>query len=206
MDSGDEIAVADEADAVLWGRCLDGDGEAMAMLFDRHERRLFRAALRDASTVHDAEDIVSTVFLELWRSRARVRVVDGSLLPWLLVTCANVSRNVARSRRRYRTLLAKLPPDEHEPDPADGALDAIEALQRDRRVAAALRELRPADRQILVLSAVEGLSLAECASALGIGHDAAKARLTRARRRAKSLLTESMGDPFVAVRMEETRA
>lgn len=183
MDSGDET------DAMLWLRGLEGDGEAVAMIFDRHERRLFRAALRDAPTSHDAEDVVATVFLELWRLRAKVRLVDDSLLPWLLVTTTNVSRNAARSRRRHRNLLAKLPPDPPATDAGDEALDNIVALQRERRIAGALNDLRPADRQILLLTAGDGLTLAESAAALAISLDAAKARLTRARRRARKLLS-----------------
>ncbi|WP_440710364.1 RNA polymerase sigma factor [Herbiconiux sp. YIM B11900] len=177
-----------ESDEVLWRRSLGGDGGAIALIFDRHERRLFRAALRDAPSAHDAEDVVATAFLELWRLRERVRIVEGSLLPWLLVTTANVSRNAARSRRRHRNLLAKLPPDPPAPDVAEEALDRIDALQQERRFAAALGRLRAGDRQILVLSAVEGFSIEECAAALDIGRDAAKARLTRARRRARALL------------------
>ena len=184
MDSGDKT------DAMLWLRGLQGDGEAVAIIFDRHERRLFRAALRDASSPHDAEDVVATVFLELWRLRARVRLVDESLLPWLLVTTANVSRNASRSRHRHRKLLAKMPPDPPTRDAGEEALDNITALQRERRIAAALRELRPADRQILFLTAVESLTLAESAAALDVSLDAAKARLTRARRRARNLLIE----------------
>jgi RNA polymerase sigma factor (sigma-70 family) len=201
MDSGDET------DATLWLRGLEGDGEAVAVIFDRHERRLFRAALRDAATSHDAEDVVATVFLELWRLRSKVRLVDDSLLPWLLVTTANVSRNATRSLRRHRNLLAKLPPDPPATDAADVALDNISALQRERRIAAALLDLRPADRQILLLTAVEGLTLAESAAALSVSVDAAKARLTRARRRARDLLSEERaGSRPGELEFEETPA
>lgn len=179
-----------ESDDVLWLRCLSGDGGAMALIFDRHERRLFRAALRDASFPHDAEDVVATVFLELWRLRERVRLVDGSLLPWLLTTCVNVSRNASRSRRRYRNLLAKLPPDLPAPDASLEALDRVGALRDERGLAVLLGRMRPADRQILLLTGLEDLSLSEVAAALGITHDAAKARLTRARRRARSLTSD----------------
>ncbi|WP_382304530.1 RNA polymerase sigma factor [Herbiconiux sp. UC225_62] len=200
MDSGDET------DAALWSRGLEGDGEAVAVIFDRHERRLFRAALRDAPSTHDAEDIVATVFLELWRLRAKVRLVDDSLLPWLLVTTANVSRNASRSRRRHHNLLAKMPPDQAVPDSGEEALDNIVALQRERRISAALQGLRPADRQILILTAVEGLSLTESSAVLGIGYDAAKARLVRARHRARKLLTSDAIGRRDEIEFEETPA
>jgi RNA polymerase sigma-70 factor (ECF subfamily) len=200
MESGDET------DAALWRRGLEGDGEAVAVIFDRHERRLFRAALRDAPSTHDAEDVVATVFLELWRLRATVRLVDDSLLPWLLVTTTNVSRNVSRSRRRHHNLLAKMPPDPPVPDSGEEALDNIVALQRERRISAALRELRPADRQILILTAVEGLSLTQSAAVLGIGYDAVKTRLVRARHRARKLLSSDPTLRADAIEFEETSA
>ncbi|WP_396133584.1 RNA polymerase sigma factor [Arthrobacter sp. 1088] len=46
---------------------------------------------------HDAEDATAAAFLELWRRREGVRLVDGSILPWLLVTTTNTARNLQRS-------------------------------------------------------------------------------------------------------------
>ncbi|WP_449374720.1 RNA polymerase sigma factor [Arthrobacter psychrolactophilus] len=66
---------------------------------------------------HEAEDVVATVFLELWRRRVKVRLVDGSILPWLLVTTTNVARNTRRAAFRYRKLLNSLPRAEDAPDP-----------------------------------------------------------------------------------------
>ncbi len=100
---------AAEIDEVLWDRSLTGDGEAFGLLFDRHRERVFRHACRLADTRQDAEDVVASAFLELWRCRAKVRLVDGSVLAWLLVTTTNLGRNAARSRRRYRQFLDRLP-------------------------------------------------------------------------------------------------
>jgi DNA-directed RNA polymerase specialized sigma24 family protein len=96
-------------DGGLWARSLQGEGEAFGLLFDRHRDRVFRHAYRLAGERHDAEDIMSTAFLELWRRRLKVRMVDGSVLPWLLVTTTNVARNSKRSAFRYRKLLDSLP-------------------------------------------------------------------------------------------------
>ena len=57
----------------------------------------------------DAEDVAASAFLELFRRRDDVRVVNGSVLPWLLVTASNLARNSARARRRYQEFLARLP-------------------------------------------------------------------------------------------------
>ncbi|MFS2076169.1 RNA polymerase sigma factor, partial [Curtobacterium sp. CT11-133] len=84
MDSGD------------WAMALEGDGEAFGRVFDRHRHRVQRHCMRLVPVDTDAADSVAIVFLEAWRNRARVRLVDGSLLPWLLVTATNVARNQTR--------------------------------------------------------------------------------------------------------------
>lgn len=173
-------------DGELWTRSLRGDGRAFAGLFDRHRARVFRSVLRLVETTHEAEDVVATTFLELWRLRDRVRIVDGSVLPWLLVTALNVARNAARSRRRYERVLASIPVVHDNEE-----LDRIEALHSERATMAALRSLPAADAAILVLVGFEGLTLSESAQVLGITVEAAKQRLSRARRRAR----ERVGHP-----------
>ena len=73
-------------EAVTWRLALAGDGDAFGLIFDAHSGRVYRHARRLTNGVHDAEDVLGAAFLELWRRREDVRVVDGSVLPWLLVT------------------------------------------------------------------------------------------------------------------------
>lgn len=115
------------SDAEHWDRVLEGNAQAFAVCFDRHRDPVFRSLLRAVDQTHEAEDLTATVFLELWRRREAVHLVDGSLLPWLLATATNVGRNAARARRRYRSFLARLPPPSAAPDTAvtvDRRLDA----------------------------------------------------------------------------------
>lgn len=51
---------------------------------------------------------MATAFLELWRRRDTVRVIEGPVLPWLLVTTTNAARNSGRESLRYRKLLSSL--------------------------------------------------------------------------------------------------
>ena len=163
-----------DADAADWAHAVAGDGEAFGRIFDRHRDRVRRHGQRLAPTIDDVEDLVALTFLEAWRRRRSVRVVDGSVLPWLLVTASNVARNQQRAARRHRALLAKLPPASTVPDPA----------RRDESgVVARLDELSVADRQVLVLCVLEGFSEREAAEALGVPPGTVKSRLSRARRR-----------------------
>jgi len=56
------------------------------------------------------------VFLEALRRTAAVRFENGSALPWLVVVATNLARNQARTRRRYRSMLARLPAPDPEAD------------------------------------------------------------------------------------------
>jgi RNA polymerase sigma factor (sigma-70 family) len=179
---------AAETDAAEWARAVHGDGEAFGRIFDRHRDRVRRHGLRLAPTTAEVDDLVALTFLEAWRRRAHVRVVDGSVLPWLLVTATNVARNQQRAARRHRALLARLPEPERHDDPAD----RIEQTG----IAARFDELALADRQVLTLCVIEGYSERDAAEALGVPPGTVKSRLSRARRRlAASVAPSPHSDP-----------
>lgn len=174
----------------LWTRSLGGDSAAFGELFDKHRDRVFRHAFRLVGNVHDAEDAAATVFLELWRRRKHVRVVDGSILPWLLVTTTNTCRNIQRAARRYRTFIDALPRD---PD----ALGAEEELLRrtpldsvDEPLIVALRTLTPTDMQLFALVNLEDYPISDAATVLKLTTTAAKTRLHRSRVRLRAALSE----------------
>jgi hypothetical protein len=73
----------------LWELARAGDSAAFAMLFDKHRDRVFGHALRSMRPPHDAEDVTAMVFLELWRRRKAVTLVNETLIGWLLVTTNN---------------------------------------------------------------------------------------------------------------------
>jgi RNA polymerase sigma factor (sigma-70 family) len=155
-------------------RAVAGEGEAFGVIFDVHKAAVRRQVARFLVTPQDIEDAVAIVFFEAWRRRSALRLVDGSALPWLLVTGANVARNVRRSAARYRALLAELP------DPV-GRLDAVGYEEHD--VLIALRSLALTDQQILTLCVLEGWSERDAAAALNVRLGTVKSRLHRAKRR-----------------------
>jgi RNA polymerase sigma factor (sigma-70 family) len=181
------------SDAGLWSRTLDGENAAFGVLYDRHRDRVFRHALRLVSERTSAEDATGTAFLELWRRRQDVRLVQESVLPWLLVTTTNVARNTRRGLRRYRALLDSLPRSEPVPDVADLAFGDDPLTQIDVGLAASLRRLAPMDLRLLTLVALEGYGLPDAASLLGLSEPAARSRLHRARTRIRSDRSRSDG-------------
>jgi RNA polymerase sigma factor (sigma-70 family) len=170
--------VRNNHEELLWRRCLDGDAEAFGLIFDHHRDRVFRHLYRMLQNQADAEDAVAASFLELWRRRGRVRLVDGSVLAWLLATATNVSRNLRRSQARYRRLLSSLPREAHRPSAEEVAIADL-PLRSD--LASALNELSTKDVQLFSLVALEGYSPAMAAESMGISAGAARTRLHRIR-------------------------
>ncbi|MCC4248748.1 MULTISPECIES: RNA polymerase sigma factor [Microbacterium] len=162
-----------ETDADLWRDALAGDGDAFGALFDRHRDRVFRHAYRLVQHAADAEDTLAAAFLELWRRRRAVRLVDDSVLPWLLLTATNCARNLARSRRRHHAVLDALP---REPGEADAPPDPM-----DRTLVASISRLRPRDARLLALVALADLEIREAAPLVGLSPGAARVRLHRIR-------------------------
>jgi RNA polymerase sigma-70 factor (ECF subfamily) len=172
-----------EEESAAWAASLKNDGNAFAVIFDLHRDRVYHHALRMTSNVHDAEDVVAASFFELWRHRKSVRVVDGSVLPWLLVTTTNLTRNLTRGIRRYRALITSLPRATEMRSSEDLALESIEGIRLAASVREAMGTLAPADVALIVLTAFERYSPAQAAVALGITEGAARTRLHRARAR-----------------------
>ncbi|MDQ1204093.1 RNA polymerase sigma factor [Microbacterium sp. SORGH_AS_0862] len=181
MGEADVTDAAQGRESAAWQRVRAGDESALGDVFDLHQGRVFRHAFRLLGDHEDAKDAVAVAFFELWRRRGSVHVVDGSVLPWLLVAVANAARNLERSARRYRALLAKTPAERH--------VDAPSASD-ESGVLAALRKLPERERAVVVLAVLEGFSEREVAEALGIAPGTVKSRLSRAKAKLRDEMVE----------------
>lgn len=185
-------SVGDEA--TVWAAVLRNDSHAFVTIFDQHRDRVFRHALRMTANVHDAEDVTAGAFFELWRRQKSVRVVDGSVLPWLLVTTTNLARNLTRGLRRYRALIDSLPRAQSVSSAEDVALEHFEELRVAAQVKEALSGLSATDAALITLITFEHYSPAQVAAAFGITDGAARTRLSRARSRMAEVLVASDND------------
>lgn len=160
-----------------------GEQDAIAILFDRHADRIYQHCYRLTADRSDAEDATASTFLEVWRHRERVRVHDGSAVPWLYGVATNVCRNLTRSRRRQLRAVARRTAPEPVPDHADGVVDRVAAEQRLREVLGAVDALPQRERDVVALVTWSGLSYDEAATALAIPVGTVRSRLSRARTR-----------------------
>lgn len=178
----------DEADAALWLEAASGTEHAFVVIFDRYRARIFRAAYRRTADISQAEEAVAIVFLEAWRLRKRVRIVDGSLLPWLLAVTTRVTYNLTRSQRRYGRLIAQLPPSLDQEDPSSDVDERLDGRVRRADLKEAIESLAPGDRAVVELCLIEEFPLAAAAAALDLPLGTVKSRLHRARRQLRTKL------------------
>jgi RNA polymerase sigma-70 factor (ECF subfamily) len=159
----------------------DGDAAALRDLLQRASAPAWRWSRGFCRNPDDAADLVQDVLHTLLRSLQRFRG-DSSLSTWTYV----VARRACARRRQRGKRQAPLdaPAYAHLRDRADGAPGPVHRLERRElaeRLEAAIAELPVAQRSVLVMRDVEGLSAAEVGEALGIGERAVKSRLHRAR-------------------------
>jgi len=180
------LIVSDSSDEAVWDRVGSGDARAFGLIWDRHADRVLTHLLASGHQRADAEELAATAFLELWRRRSAVRFVDGSVLPWLIVTARNVARNAVRAQRRYGRLLSQLSAPDPASDPADDVADRDATVRLLRET---IRAAKPVDGDLLAMTALEGFSLRDAAAAVGLTEAAARSRLSRFRTQLRSTLT-----------------
>jgi RNA polymerase sigma factor (sigma-70 family) len=180
-------AVQATGDEQIAERVRAGDAGALGELFVRHGPAVFRYAFRRTADRAEAEDVLSIVFLELWRTRERMIAPNGRALPWLLGIARNVLARERADRQRHALILQEL--RRHAPElDDDDPTDRLEAEERMRRVRRALAMLGRREREVIELCVWAGLSSQEAAVALGISAVAVRLRLSRARRRLAKLV------------------
>ncbi|MFF5566641.1 RNA polymerase sigma factor [Streptomyces sp. NPDC012623] len=173
-------------------RLREGDPAALAEAFQEHANAVYRHALWSTGNWATAEDVVSLTYLEAWRSRERLRPEEtGSLRPWLLGIATNVLRNTARSARRHRKALARMPRSDTVPDFAEEVAGRLTDAERLAAAKAALEGLRRTEREVFTLCVWGGLDYASAAEALDIPIGTVRSRLSRARAK----LRDSVGHP-----------
>ena len=155
-----------------------GDAAAFDGVFAAYRGRVFGYLVRMTSRRDLAEDLTQEVFLRLARAARRLRP-DTRLRGWLFTVAHNVLVSHARAAKATAALATELA-DQPAP-PGRTPFEALADTATQLRVERALAALAPIYREVVLLIAIEGLSAAEAGEALGLGAEAVRQRLSRAR-------------------------
>jgi RNA polymerase sigma-70 factor (ECF subfamily) len=172
------------SDAELLRKIAAGDLTVFDQLVDRYKRPLFNHIRRRVNDPHRAEDLTQEVFLRLFRAaRADTYTGQARVVTWLFTIAGNaVTDHLRAEGLRASVRLAR---DEAESqDPSDAAA----AREGESRVRRLLLELPEAQRVVVELHVLDGLSFADVAELVGSPIPTVKSRLVYALRKLKPLL------------------
>ena len=174
------------SDEALIARIAGGDRLAMQVLFARHHVRVYRFVLRLMRNDATAEDLISEVFLDIWRQAGKFEG-RSAVSTWML----SIARFKALSalRRRPEQEL-----DEETAEQIKDHSDDPEVALAKKDKAAVLREclskLSADHREIVDLVYYHEKSVEEVAGIVGIPEATVKTRMFYARKKLSELLKE----------------
>jgi RNA polymerase sigma-70 factor (ECF subfamily) len=171
-------------DEVLIGRIASGDRLAMQVLFARHHVRVYRFALRLVRDQSKAEDLISEVFLDVWRQADRFEG-RSAVSTWLLA----IARFKALSalRRRPDEELDEEAAEAIE-DPSDDPEEALAKKDKSAAIRKCMEGLSADHREIIDLVYYHEKSVEEVAEIVGIPENTVKTRMFYARKKLAELL------------------
>jgi len=174
----------DRSDAELLRASSAGSAEAYSVFFRRHVNAITRYAVRRSPNPDDVADLVGECFLVALQASHRYVPETDTALPWLF----GISRRLLAKQRRKYAGNRRLEVKASNAFPAftaaedDDVAAAIDASRQAPILEEALARLTRSERDVLEMVAYDGLSPTEAAVALDITPNAARLRLSRARR------------------------
>jgi RNA polymerase sigma-70 factor (ECF subfamily) len=169
-----------ESELQLVSRLRTGDPGAFDAVHRAFNARLYNFLVRLSNRRDVAEDLLEDTWLRLVKHARRLRP-DTRLGPWLFTVARHVHANYRRSRLLEDSHAAGLLGLWPNARPGPSPLEAVEANETGRRLAAALASLPLAYREALLLVAVEGLRHSDAAEICGVTAETMRQRLSRAR-------------------------
>lgn len=199
-------------DKELVERAQKGDAAAFAVLVERHQRQLYRLAMRMTGSEADAQEVLQEAFLNAYQKLPLFRG-EAQFSSWLYRIAANSALMRLRRKRRAPDALGEQPLELAGPRfSAEGHLEPTSVGDWSQRadekmmstelgtaIDKAVKELPEDYRTVFLLKDVDGLSNDDIAHALELSVPAVKSRLHRAR----LALREKLGEFFDAARPEE---
>lgn len=187
-------------DAELVQRAKDGDTDAFGELVNRYRYQVYGLCLNLLGDFDIANDAAQEAFVQAFVKLRQLRDPE-KFVAWLKRIAENVCRQLLRQPKR------EVPLDETQlPDDEEQLTEALEQMERRELVYKALSQLNDADRLVITLFYVDGLTTKEVAEFLGSSVNAVEVRLHRARNQLKEAMMAMVGETLKSQAPDETFA
>jgi RNA polymerase sigma-70 factor (ECF subfamily) len=176
------------SDEILIGRIAGGDRLAMQALYARHHVKVFRFVLRLVRNEASAQDLISEVFLDVWRQAARFEG-RSAVSTWILAIARFKALSSVRRRKEAQL-------DEEEAERIEDEADTPEVALQKKDTGEVLRQclakLSPDHREIIDLVYYHEKSVEEVAEIVDIPENTVKTRMFYARKKLAELLKQAV--------------
>jgi RNA polymerase sigma factor (sigma-70 family) len=164
-------------------RCRAGQRDAQFELYNLYSRAMYNTALRMVQQPHDAEDILQSIFVEVFTKLDTFRY-ESSIGAWIKRITINKCINFLKSRRLAFQELNALSDRAEEPEsePERNPRYSIDRIQK------AISSLPDGYRVVFSLYAVEGYDHEEIAGILGVTEATSKSQYSRAKAKLREML------------------
>jgi RNA polymerase sigma-70 factor (ECF subfamily) len=196
------VAKAASGDIVDVAKAASGDMDAFRALVEQHSRYLFGVVFRLVRNTADAQDVVQNTWLKVHAQLGRFEA-RSEVRTWLTRIAVNCAIDFLRSSKRREAAYDPADLDDHAANinaftPQPGADRLVLASEIEARVGQTMSCLTAVERAAFMLRHVEGMSISEIGSELGLKTSATKHCIFRAVRKMRAALA-----PFVQVRSAE---
>ena len=174
------------SDDTLIARIAGGDRLAMQVLFARHHVRVYRFVLRLVHNQATAEDLISEVFLDIWRQAGKFEG-RSAVTTWMLGIAR--FKTLSALRRRQEDELDEEMAERIE-DRADDPETALAKKDKGAVLRQCLTALSAEHREVIDLVYYHEKSVEEVAEIVGIPAATVKTRMFYARKKLSELLKE----------------
>jgi RNA polymerase sigma-70 factor (ECF subfamily) len=169
-----------------------------------YERRVFALVYRMVGRRDEAEDLAQEVFVQVFKAIDQFRG-DSKLSTWIFRIAVNLCKNRIKYLARRKTDTQEELGERLERSAFTSARgvsvgeigrpdELVEGMQLERIVKAAIEQVEPDFREVLILRDVEDLSYEEIGAITGLAEGTVKSRIHRARAQLKSLVEQALGD------------
>jgi RNA polymerase sigma-70 factor (ECF subfamily) len=188
----------EQSDWELVRQCKSGDREAFRELVERYQRKTVAIAFGILHDREDAMEVAQEAFAKVFTSIQKFKE-EASFYTWLYRITVNLAIDRQRQRNRQPLLerddqgegenaRIESVPDTAETDPYERVKDQELA----ERIHAALAELTPAHKAVILLREIEGLSYEEISEVLQCSRGTVMSRLHYARKKLQSRLRRDL--------------
>ena len=195
------VPTAGQPDTEIVRRVRAGEHAAFEILMRRHNQRVYRVVRAVLKEEADVEDVMQQAYVNAFTHLHQFEQ-RSQFSTWLIRIALHEACN--RRRKRHRTQTTAWKSSDVDDDQGE-LMDTLTSPEADperqayaqelhRVLEAAVDTLPEAYRTVFMLREVEGLSTSETGQGLGLGEEAVKTRLHRARAMIRRAVTARIGE------------